>query len=98
MSFLYNDKISLKNPYTYGPLLNSCSDFQFSNLLFKNMTIKIQTKANNICGLTSGKIVIENIIGSEIKNKSYIFGKEFLEIKPLYTEPCVSSHLGIYIV
>jgi len=97
MPFLYNDNISFKNTHTNGPLLNNCSDFQFSTLLFKNMTFKIQTKANNICGLTSGKIVIiENIICSKINNESYIIGKEFLEMKPLYTKPCLSSHLGIY--
>jgi len=99
MSFSYNDNISFKNPHTNGPLLNSCPDFQFSTLLFKNMTFKIQTKANNICGLTSGKIVIiENIICFKENNKSYIIGKEFLEMKPLYTEPCVSFHLGIFMV
>lgn len=97
MPFLYNDNISFKNTHTNGPLLNNCSDFQFSTLLFKNITFKIQTKANNICGLTSGKIVIiENIICSKINNESYIIGKEFLEMKPLYTKPCLSSHLGIY--
>jgi len=97
MPFLYNDNISFKNTHTNGPLLNNCSDFQFSTLLFKNKTFKIQTKANNICGLTSGKIVIiDNIICSKINNESYIIGKEFLEMKPLYTKPCLSSHLGIY--
>jgi hypothetical protein len=97
MPFLYNDNISFKNTHTNGPLLNNCSDFQFSTLLFKNKTFKIQTKANNICGLTSGKIVIiENIICSKINNESYIIGKEFLEMKPLYIKPCLSSHLGIY--
>lgn len=98
-SFVYNDNISLKNPHTNGPLINSCSDFQFSTLLFKNMTFKTQMKANNVCGLTSGKIVIiENIICSKINNESYIIGKEFFKKEPLYTEPCVSSHLGIYMV
>lgn len=44
------------------------------------MTFKIQVKSNNICGLTSGKIVIDgNILCSKIYKENYIIGKKLLQ-------------------
>lgn len=58
----------------------------------------IKSKANNVCGLTTGEIIyIENICSTR-DDKKYIIGKEFLSIEPLYVKPCISSHLGIHMV
>jgi len=66
-------------------------------LKLEGMTFNINSKANNCCELRNGKIVIiDNFCYNEKFQDTIIIGKEFLNIKPLYSLPSSSSNLGIY--
>lgn len=89
-------KISLKNKHASGPIINGCT-IQYSVLKLEGMTFDINSKANNCRELRNGKIVIiDNFCYNEKFQDNIIIGKEFLNIKPLYTLPSSSSNLGIY--
>lgn len=78
-------KISLKNKHANGPIINGCI-IQYSVLKLEGMTFDINSKANNCCELTNGKIIIiDNFCYNEQIQDNIIIGKEFLNKKPLYT-------------
>jgi hypothetical protein len=84
-----------------GPLIEGCSirNPQYKILKSSNATIRIDTLADNCCGLTDGSIIeIKNITYSDELGTDVIIGNEFRDTEDLYNVPCPSSVIGIFIV
>lgn len=81
-----------------GPILNypnSC--LQYMEIKFKYFSLGL-SEANNCCSLDNGTIIcVKNIIQSN-NNQSFLIGEEFLIKENVYTQPCESSELGVYLV
>ncbi|KAF0751214.1 Uncharacterized protein FWK35_00016045 [Aphis craccivora] len=91
-------KSSLKCSHNQGPLASNCTGQQYKRLLFNNIFIKVDIRADSFI-MTNSKLIVKcvNIIQNslgEIKLIGYSFNKQ----KPFYNTPIDSSVFDIYIV
>jgi len=91
-------KSSLKCSHNQGPLTSNCTGQQYKRLLFNNILIKVDIRADSFI-MTNSKLIVKcvNIIQNslgEIKLIGYSFNKQ----KPFYNTPIDSSVFDIYIV
>lgn len=93
----------LHSPHFNGPLidnLNLHSDFQtckqFNKVTFENYFLKTD-EPDNCCSLKNGVIIIiKNFISND--KDSFVIGHKYKSVNDFYSEPCISSKLGIYLV
>lgn len=91
--------IDFKSTHIKGPLIEDCYNPQYKIMRYLNTTIRIDTLANNCCGLIDGNIIeVKNIAYCRKLNTNVIIGNEFCHRKDLYYIPCPSSLIGIYVV
>ncbi|XP_070159008.1 uncharacterized protein [Polyergus mexicanus] len=91
--------VDFKSTYTKGPLIEDCYNPQYQIMRCLNTTIRIDTLADNCCGLRDGKIIeVKNIAYCKELNTNVIIGHEFCHRKDLYDIPCPLSLIGIFIV
>lgn len=91
--------VDLKFTHTKGPLIEGCCNPQYKSIKYLNTRIRIDTLADNCCGLTDGKIIeVKNIAYCRELDTNVIIGNEFCYKKDLYDIPCPSSLIGIFIV
>lgn len=103
-NFTQNNIEKLKYEHVLGPLINSNHynwKKQFKKLCFNNITLTIYSYNNSdcYCSFFHGNAVVQihNIVVTT-KGRIYIIGKQFLEYQDLYSYPCQSSDLNIFIV
>lgn len=82
-----------------GPLLPDCGDPQYSKIVGFGFTLIAGDRRDN-CFLThDGTIVIlRNIAFNRRSNSLIIIGQYFTVVEDLYTLPCKSQLVGIYLV
>lgn len=99
-SVLTNSNLtSLHHDGPLATILSNCNNPQFKIVKYNRMTLKAGTLADSCCGLNCNTIVvIQNIACCTKRNIPVIISYEFLEREDLFTTPCPSSLLGIYIV
>jgi len=91
----------LHNPHFNGPLINNLNshlDFQtckqFNKVMFQNYSLKTD-EPDNCCSLTDGAI-IKNFISND--KDIFVIGHKYKSLNDFYSEHCLSSKLGIYLV
>lgn len=62
--------------------------------MFQNYSLKTD-EPDNCCSLTDGAIII---IKNFISNDIFVIGHKYKSLNDFYSEPCLSSKLGIYLV
>lgn len=84
------------NEHGLGPSLNFTNYLQYKKVTFSEFSLSVSIP-NNCCILKNKSIVIiKNIlIGNDNK---FIVGRKFNKTIDFYTQPCLSSDLGIYAV
>ncbi|XP_063234238.1 uncharacterized protein LOC134537581 isoform X2 [Bacillus rossius redtenbacheri] len=92
-------KVNEKTTHLDGPLTQHCVGPQYKNIKYQKFEFFTYKEADKCCGFEDGTIIlIENICHSVVNNDIVIIGKEFLVKDDLYSIPCKSSDLGIYLV
>lgn len=85
----------LHSKHNNGPIVEGCTEAQFSKCTYKNFTFIINNDVNQYCSLFSGEIIIiQNITFNEIINNYVIVGIEFLKTENIYNTSCDSGSLG----
>jgi hypothetical protein len=80
-----------------GPLLEFCMDPQYKRATFNSFSILLDD-ANNCCGFKDGSIVkVENIAFNQDSNCMVFVGRQFLDLTNLYTIPCDSSLIEVFL-
>lgn len=86
-------------PHNNGPLLNNTCKPQYKSMKFKSCTLIANDSKNQCCSLSNSDIVlIDNFTYHKGYDSHVIVGRKFLNKGNLYTKPCLSSLLGIYVV
>lgn len=94
-----NFLVDLKSAHAEGPLIQNCYNPQYKIIRSLNTTIRIDTLADNCCGLIDGNIIeVKNIAYCRELNTNVVIGNEFCHRKDFYDIPCPSSLIGIFIV
>lgn len=79
-----------------GPLLNITNVSQYEKIIFPHYTLSIFSP-NNCCVLKDGTVIIvENILMAN--GNTFVTGRKFNKISDFYTQPCLSTDLGICLV
>lgn len=87
----------LKHKHTDGPLVENIVGTQYKKLYFKNIKIKVGSKADCYIINKSNEIIkVENIVNLHETNKIIIIGKMFETKKAFYDNPTTSTFLNIY--
>ncbi|XP_036150703.1 uncharacterized protein LOC118648493 [Monomorium pharaonis] len=88
-----------KSLHENGPLLLNCSDPQYSRIVGFDFILTADNKRDN-CFLTHGGtiVILTNIAFNRRTNSLVIIGQYFTVIEDLYTLPCKSQLVGIYLV
>lgn len=90
-------KIDSTSTHVNGPLIEGCCNPQYKKIKSLTATVRIDTLADNCCGLTDGSIVeIKNIAYHKKRNINIIIGNQFCQKEDLYNIPCASSLIGIF--
>ncbi|XP_046403542.1 uncharacterized protein LOC124169102 isoform X1 [Ischnura elegans] len=88
---------SYSSVHNEGPLLsNCCVTKQYKEVKFQNFRLST-SKPNNVCGLSSGDIlVVDNIVYCLKSKEMVVIGRTYQDRDNFYSLPCESSKLGIY--
>lgn len=93
-----SDKFLFSMDHKEGPLLSQCRGPQFQKVTTPNNALQ-KGKRDSCCVLSDGSVVkTENIAHLSPSGKPCIIGHKFLKHRDLYTSPCASSTLGIFVV
>lgn len=88
------DILPQKKAHNDGPLIDGCSNPQFTYYSFGD-SILTSKHPNNCCALKNKNIVIVKNFATHLGN-IVIIGKKFLTLKNIYDEPCPSSRFNMY--
>ncbi|XP_077537452.1 uncharacterized protein LOC144149663 [Haemaphysalis longicornis] len=81
-----------------GPLVPQCRGPQFKRVVLPGGTVLDTGMRNSCCKLIDGSIVQVANIAYSLQGTLCIIGRKFRKQENLYTTPCPSSALGIFIV
>ncbi|XP_046628046.1 uncharacterized protein LOC124308921 [Neodiprion virginianus] len=82
-----------------GPLPDGCENPQYKIVNYSDFKLKVDSLADNCCGLVNGEIIlVKNIVYDSRKGILVLTGNEYEEKNNFYTEPCDSSSLDIWSV
>lgn len=102
-NLIHNNIEKLEYKHTHGPLINSnVHDWekQFKKVHFNNITLTAYTynTSDCYCSFANGDTIVQihNIVVTTA-GQIYIIGKQFLDNFDLYSYPCKSSELKIFV-
>ncbi|XP_068989263.1 uncharacterized protein [Neodiprion pinetum] len=79
-----------------GPLPDGCENPQYKIVNYSDFKLKVDSLADNCCGLVNGEIIlVKNIVYDSRKGILVLTGNEYEEKNNFYTEPCDSSSLDM---
>lgn len=89
----------IESVHADGPLIIGCTDPQYKVITSVTMKLCAGSRADSCCGLSNGAIVsLRNIAYCPRRQISVIIGNEFLKKENLFSVPCDSSNIGIFLV
>jgi len=94
--FITNNNPLFCNQHLDGPLIDNSNNIQYRKVIFKEFTIACDGKNNYVRLKRREFVCVENIVYYN-DTKICIIGKQFERRRDLYTLPCKSSILDIYI-
>lgn len=89
----------IESTHADGPLLVNCTNPQFKVIMSATMRLRAASPADSCCSLNDGSLVLlQNIAYCSTRRIPLIIGNEFLIKENLFSVPCDSSILGIFLV
>lgn len=89
----------VESAHTNGPLIIGYTDPQYKVVTSSTMKLRVGSRADSCCSLNDGTIVVlQNIAYCPRRQILVIIGNAFLKKENLFSVPCDSSNIGIYLV
>jgi len=96
---IWKKKYQFRGLHSSGPTLGGCCAPQYRICTIGgSMVIDSTSEANNTCVLEDGSIVVvKNFATERFSGTVMVVGKEYSVLEDLYSLPCRSSSLGIFV-
>ncbi|KAL3214092.1 hypothetical protein MRX96_035018 [Rhipicephalus microplus] len=86
-----------KAEHDTGPLIATCRGTQYKKVVQPKGIVLASDRRNSCCKLSDGSIVIVENFAHYTSGEPCIIGNKYLNLSELYSVPCSSAMLGIFV-